>query len=122
MTYSRWICVPVETFSLCQCNMTNTSVTMYNVLENPPILQNSNVFIHACFQNLVNNTSRIISEHRHEYFGHNFLNSLMKLLVLLTTANNPDGTVLCAIPVCHVNCRPCDVWECMYYVNKCIII
>ena len=33
----------------------------------------------------------MINMNRHDFFGKDFVDSLMKLLVLLTTANNPDG-------------------------------
>ena len=42
-------------------------------------------------QNSGHNRSTDVNILRHEYFGKNFGVSLMKLLVLLTTANNPDG-------------------------------
>jgi hypothetical protein len=42
-------------------------------------------------QNSTVNKSTVAHVHRHDLFGSDFVDSLMKLLVLLTTANNPDG-------------------------------
>ena len=36
------------------------------------------------------NRSTVVNMHSHDFFGKDFVDSLMKLLVLLTTANNPD--------------------------------